>query len=76
MAPGHTRSYGGLARDVGGCGAGLGANLLAPIASCHRVLGAAGLAVGFSAGGGTVSKLPMLRQEGIERGQTLPLLDF
>ena len=82
IAPGQTRSYGELARELGrvglarAVGQALGANPFAPVIPCHRVLGATGLAVGFSAGGGTASKLHMLQLEGVKLGQTLPLFDF
>lgn len=70
LAPGQTCSYGDLARALGEPGAAravgqaLGANPFAPIVPCHRVLAARGGAGGFSAPGGTHSKLRLLALEG------------
>jgi methylated-DNA-[protein]-cysteine S-methyltransferase len=70
IPPGATRSYGELAQDLGEPGAAqavgraLGANPFAPIVPCHRVLAAHGGAGGFSAPGGTRTKLQLLALEG------------
>lgn len=70
LAPGQTCSYGELAHALGVPGAAravgqaLGANPFAPIVPCHRVLAARGASGGFSAPGGTSSKLRLLALEG------------
>lgn len=70
IPPGQTRSYGELAQALGDAqlaravGQGMGANPFAPIVPCHRVLGAAGQHGGFSARGGVLTKLRLLRIEG------------
>jgi methylated-DNA-[protein]-cysteine S-methyltransferase len=69
IAPGHTRTYGELALDLGEPGAAravgqaLGANPFAPFVPCHRILAAQGGAGGFSAPGGTRTKLQLLTLE-------------
>lgn len=69
IPPGHTRSYGELALDLGEPGAAravgqaLGANPFAPFVPCHRILAAQGGAGGFSAPGGTRTKLQLLTLE-------------
>jgi methylated-DNA-[protein]-cysteine S-methyltransferase len=74
IPPGDTRSYGEVARDLGEPGAAravgqaLGANPYAPVVPCHRVLGAKAQGVGFSAHGGTQTKLKMLEMEGARFG--------
>lgn len=74
IAPGHTRTNGGrgLARAVGQA---LGANPFAPVVPCHRILAAQGGSGGFSASGGTRTKLSLLEWEGaaLGDGATLPL---
>jgi methylated-DNA-[protein]-cysteine S-methyltransferase len=56
IAPGHTRSYGDIAAQVGrpsavrAVGSAIGANPLLVIIPCHRVLGAHGQLTGFAAG--------------------------
>ncbi len=70
IKPGETRSYGQLAREVGSPGAAravgraLGANPVALIVPCHRVLGSNGQPTGFSAYGGCQVKLRLLSLEG------------
>ncbi|WP_027016377.1 methylated-DNA--[protein]-cysteine S-methyltransferase [Comamonas composti] len=79
IAPGRTRSYGELAGELGGqglsraIGQALGLNPFAPIIPCHRVLAANGRPGGFSAGGGALTKLRMLENEGAALGGTLSL---
>lgn len=79
IAPGHTRTYGELARALGdvhlsrAVGQALGANPFAPVVPCHRVLAAGDRAGGFSAYGGAQQKLRMLATEGACPGGTLPL---
>lgn len=64
---GETRTYGDLAKDLGApaqaIGQACGANPVAVIVPCHRVLGASGLG-GFSAPGGVETKVALLRHEG------------
>lgn len=72
IPPGETTTYGELAHQLGEPGAAravgqaLGLNPFAPVVPCHRVLGADGRSGGFSASGGTDTKLRMLL---IERAQ-------
>lgn len=85
IAPGQTRSYGDLAEELGGSkggkglaravGQALGANPFAPLVPCHRILAAQGASGGFSASGGTRTKLQLLEWEGAALGDrdTLPL---
>jgi methylated-DNA-[protein]-cysteine S-methyltransferase len=69
---GATLSYGELAARLGSPGSAravgqaLGRNPFAIVVPCHRVLAAGGKVGGFSAPGGTTTKLKMLR---IERAQ-------
>jgi len=81
IAPGCTRTYGELARELGEPGASravgqaLGANPFAPIVPCHRVLAAGQRSGGFSAGGGVATKLRMLQIEGARFGEEPGLFD-
>ena len=74
IRPGRTRTYGEIARELGGPGAAravgqaLGHNPFAPIVPCHRVLGAGNSGVGFSASGGVATKLRMLEIEQAQLG--------
>jgi len=76
---GETRSYGELARAASAAakregldaatvaqavGQACGRNPIAIIQPCHRVMGAGGKLGGFSAPGGTETKLALLRHEG------------
>jgi O-6-methylguanine DNA methyltransferase len=76
---GQTRSYASIARDLGQAGAaravGLanGANPLAIIVPCHRVIGANGALTGY--GGGLERKLWLLKHEACWR-RGLPLMDL
>lgn len=69
---GETRTYGDIAEELGNRGSAravgqaLGFNPFAPVVPCHRVLAAGGLPGGFSAHGGTCTKLRMLLAEGVE----------
>ena len=69
IAPGCVKTYGELARELGDPGASravgqaLGHNPFAPLVPCHRILAAAGASGGFSAQGGTRTKLKMLEVE-------------
>jgi methylated-DNA-[protein]-cysteine S-methyltransferase len=64
---GETRTYGDIARDLGGAaqpvGNACGANPIPVIIPCHRVLGANGLG-GFSGAGGVETKVKLLKHEG------------
>jgi len=64
---GETRTYGDIARDLGGAaqpvGNACGANPIPVIIPCHRVLGANGLG-GFSGAGGVETKVTLLKHEG------------
>lgn len=70
IPPGTTRTYGEIARAVGkpdaarAVGQALGRNPFPIIVPCHRVIGADGRLVGFSANGGVITKLKMLEIEG------------
>lgn len=70
IAPGETRTYGDLARDMGDVvhsrrvGQALGRNPIPIIVPCHRVVGAGGTMTGFSAPGGTEMKRRLLKIEG------------
>src|SRR5579883_257531 len=65
---GETRSYGELARDLGGVPRAVGQacdrNLLPIIIPCHRVLGAGGAMGGYSGRGGAETKRKLLILEG------------
>lgn len=69
IPPGRVRTYGELARDLGEPGASravgqaLGHNPFAPLVPCHRILAAHGASGGFSAEGGTRTKLRLLEIE-------------
>lgn len=64
---GETRSYGDLAEALGvsaqAIGQACGANPIAILIPCHRVLGASGLG-GFSGRGGVEAKVALLKLEG------------
>lgn len=79
IAPGHTRSYGEIARELGevglsrAVGQALGLNPFAPVIPCHRVLAAGAQPGGFSGGAGALTKLRMLEIEGAAWGGTRSL---
>jgi methylated-DNA-[protein]-cysteine S-methyltransferase len=81
IAPGHTRTYGELAVELGEPGAAravgqaLGANPFAVIVPCHRVLAAGGRGGGFSAPGGVDTKLRLLEIERARIGNQPSLFD-
>lgn len=64
---GEIRTYGDLARSLGvsaqAIGQACGANRIAILIPCHRVLGAASLG-GYSGAGGVETKVALLRLEG------------
>jgi methylated-DNA-[protein]-cysteine S-methyltransferase len=70
IGPGRTLSYGEIAARVGepdaarAVGQALGKNPIPIIVPCHRVLAADGGTGGFSAPGGTATKLRLLAIEG------------
>jgi methylated-DNA-[protein]-cysteine S-methyltransferase len=76
---GETVTYGGLAERVGmplgaaqSVGQAMGRNPIPIIIPCHRVLASGNLMGGFSAPGGTQTKLKLLELEGIRLGQHDP----
>ena len=81
IRPGSTRSYGEIAIELGephaarAVGQALGANPFPIIVPCHRVLAAGAKAGGFSAPGGTRTKLRLLEIEGAPLGGTPGLFD-
>jgi methylated-DNA-[protein]-cysteine S-methyltransferase len=70
IPPGRTRTYGDVARLLGDAtlarrvGEALGRNPFPIVVPCHRVLAAGGRTGGFSARGGTETKMELLRIEG------------
>jgi methylated-DNA-[protein]-cysteine S-methyltransferase len=78
VGPGATTTYGEIARRIGSphaardVGQALGTNPVPIIVPCHRVVGAGGKLVGFSAPGGVTTKLRMLgiEQAAAPDGQT------
>jgi methylated-DNA-[protein]-cysteine S-methyltransferase len=70
ITPGKTTTYGEIAQRLGQphaareVGQALGRNPVPIVVPCHRVLGAGGRMVGFSAPGGVTTKLRMLQIEG------------
>jgi methylated-DNA-[protein]-cysteine S-methyltransferase len=79
--PGHTRSYGEIAVELGAphaaraVGQALGANPFPIIVPCHRVLAAGAKSGGFSAPGGTRTKLRLLEIERAPLGGSPGLFD-
>lgn len=72
IRPGATLSYGDIARRLGdpgsarAVGQALGRNPFVIVVPCHRVLAAGGKTGGFSANGGTATKLTLLAIEGAQ----------
>ena len=70
IPPGRTSTYGEVARLLGDAtlarrvGEALGRNPFPIVVPCHRVLAAGGRTGGFSARGGTETKMALLRIEG------------
>jgi methylated-DNA-[protein]-cysteine S-methyltransferase len=69
---GHTTTYGALAKELGAgpeaardVGQAMATNPVALIIPCHRVLAAGGKIGGFSAPGGSATKIRMLELEGV-----------
>ena len=75
IPPGATRTYGEVARAIGepdgarAVGQALGRNPFPIVVPCHRVVGADGKLIGFSATGGIATKLKMLKIEGWKADQ-------
>ena len=72
---GRTTSYGALAKEVGAgreaardVGQAMASNPAPLIIPCHRVLAAGGKIGGFSAPGGSTTKIRMLELEGVRLG--------
>jgi methylated-DNA-[protein]-cysteine S-methyltransferase len=74
IPPGQTLTYGEVAERVGepggaqAVGRAMGSNPVPIIVPCHRVVGAGGRPVGFSAPGGVATKQRILRIEGAAAG--------
>ena len=70
IPPGSTATYGDIARAIGqpdaarDVGAALASNPFPIVVPCHRVVGAGGKLIGFSAPGGLATKRRMLELEG------------
>jgi methylated-DNA-[protein]-cysteine S-methyltransferase len=79
IPPGRTTTYGALAAKLGdpraaqAVGRALGRNPWPIVVPCHRVTGAEGRTGGFSAPGGTATKLKLLELEGALAAESLPL---
>jgi methylated-DNA-[protein]-cysteine S-methyltransferase len=76
---GHTTTYGTLAKELGAgpqaardVGQAMARNPIPLIIPCHRVLAAGGKIGGFSAPGGSTSKMRMLELEGVRLQATAP----
>jgi methylated-DNA-[protein]-cysteine S-methyltransferase len=82
IQPGTTRTYGEIAVELGDralaqdVGKALGQNPCPLIVPCHRVLAAGGRPGGFSARGGTATKLRLLAIEGVRLDDGPTLFDF
>lgn len=69
VKPGHTRTYGEIARQVGApqasraAGAAIGRNPVAIIVPCHRIVGSNGSLTGFASG--LPRKEHLLQHEGV-----------
>ena len=79
IPPGQTRTYGQLAAELGDAnqaravGQALGRNPWPIVVPCHRITAADGRTGGFSAPGGTATKLKLLEIEGALAVEVLPL---
>jgi methylated-DNA-[protein]-cysteine S-methyltransferase len=76
---GHTTTYGALAKEIGAgreaardVGQAMARNPAPLIIPCHRVLAAGGRIGGFSAPGGSTTKIRMLELEGVRVGPLEP----
>ncbi|HEX7007241.1 MAG TPA: methylated-DNA--[protein]-cysteine S-methyltransferase [Alphaproteobacteria bacterium] len=74
---GRTRTYGDIARELGGnprqVGAACGANPIPILIPCHRVIAAAGALGGYSGKDGVTTKRFLLKLEGWRPEGDLPL---
>ena len=76
---GQTRTYGAIAEQLGepgqarAVGQALGRNPWPIIVPCHRIVAAEGRTGGFSAHGGSATKLRLLELEGALKVEALPL---
>jgi methylated-DNA-[protein]-cysteine S-methyltransferase len=74
---GRTRTYGDIARELGGdardVGAACGSNPIPVLIPCHRVTAAAGALGGYSGKGGADTKRFLLELEGWRPENDLPL---
>lgn len=81
IPPGSTLTYGEVAERVGepggaqAVGRAMGSNPVPIVVPCHRVVGAGGKPVGFSAPGGVTTKQRILRIEGADAGGPPTLFD-
>ncbi len=81
IPPGETLTYGDIAATLGDkllardVGRALGRNRLPIIIPCHRVVGAGGKLIGFSAQGGTETKRRLLVIEGADFSEPEPPSD-
>lgn len=73
IKPGHTKSYGEIAADVGhpvaasrAVGAALGSNPCPLLIPCHRIVASSGNMTGFSGPGGVATKARLLAIEGAQ----------
>ena len=80
---GRTTTYGALAKELGAgpeaardVGQAMANNPVALIIPCHRVLAAGGKVGGFSAPGGTATKIRMLALEGVHVAPTQQSFGF
>ena len=79
IPPGSTRTYGDIATQLGdpllarAVGQALGQNPFPIVIPCHRVTAAHGSIGGFSAPGGSRTKVRMLAIEGVQVGEQLSL---
>ena len=79
IPPGQTLTYGALAAQLGdpraaqAVGRALGRNPWPIVVPCHRITAADGRTGGFSAAGGTATKLKLLELEGALAAESLPL---
>ena len=76
---GQTTTYGALAKEIGAppeaardVGYAMARNPVPLIIPCHRVLAAGGRIGGFSAPGGSATKIHMLELEGVRVGSPAP----
>lgn len=69
IAPGETASYGEIAHSIGkpkaarAVGGAVGANPVAILVGCHRVMGSTGKLTGYTGGGGLDTKAALLAHE-------------